>query len=94
LAFVSIKDNFPSSMGFVMLLINVLIIFALGIYSFVAWLAIGSWLMNKIMKKTVDRWQDMLLAFGLGLSAFIVIVHFLIIFGIFYSIFTWLLFVL
>lgn len=93
IAFVVIKDNLNAP-GMVMLMINVLIIFGLGLYSVVSWAAIGSWIMERFIKIPVARWQDLLLSFGLGLGAMMLIVHFLVVANIFYPIITWVLFAL
>lgn len=94
IAFVIIKDNALQSAGFIIFIINILLIFSLGLYSIVSWAAIGSWIMEKFIKIPVARWQDLLLSFGLGLGAMMLVVHFLVIANIFYPILTWGLFVL
>lgn len=93
IAFVVVKDNMIQSAGFIIFIINILIIFGLGVYSIVSWAAIGSWIMEKFIKLPVARWQDLLLSFGLGLGAMMLVVHFLIVANIFYPILTWVLFI-
>jgi len=93
IAFVVIKDNMIQSAGFIIFAINILLIFGLGLYSIVSWAAIGSWIMEKFIKIPVARWQDLLLSFGLGLGAMMIVVHFLVVANIFYPILTWALFI-
>lgn len=81
------------SAGFIIFAINILLIFGLGLYSIVSWAAIGSWIMEKFIKIPVARWQDLLLSFGLGLGAMMIVVHFLVVANIFYPILTWTLFI-
>lgn len=92
LAFVILKDNMIQSAGFIIFIINILLIFALGLYSIVSWAAIGSRIMEKFIKIPATRWQDLLLSFGLGLGAMMLVVHFLVVANIFYPILTWALF--
>ena len=92
IAFVSIKDTLNAA-WLVMLLINVSLIFGLWLYSILSRTSIGSILLRKIFKLDLDRRQNMLLAFWLGLGAMMVMVHFLVIAHIFYPILTRLLFV-
>lgn len=93
ISFVAIKDDSLNVAWFVILLINVLIIFGLWLYSVIARTAVWSWIMQKVVKISTTRRQDMLLSFGLWLGAMMAIVHLLIVAHIFYPIASWLLFI-
>lgn len=91
IAFVSIKDSALNVAWFVILLVNVWIIFGLWLYSIIWRTAIWSRIMEKVFKISTSRWQDMLLSFWLGLGSMMAVVHLLIISHIFYPIFSWIL---
>jgi hypothetical protein len=91
-AFVGVKGDLTGA-GLILLMINITILFALGIYSMVAWTAAGSWLVRRLFWLDLSKWQNMFLAFWMGMSATMLIVHFLVVANIFYPLLTWLLFI-
>ncbi|MFZ2150417.1 MAG: hypothetical protein WAZ12_04565 [Candidatus Absconditicoccaceae bacterium] len=89
---VMIKDTILGG-GFVILLINNIIIFALGAYFITGTLSLGTWISNKIIKFQETRRQEMFLNFGIGLGVMLLLVYVLASFGILYPILTWIFFV-
>lgn len=78
--------------GFVILLINTLLIFALWAY-FIVWiLSLGTWISDKILKFKETRWQEMFLNFGMWIWIVVLLVYILASFSILYPILTWIIF--
>ncbi len=80
-----IKDGFVWS-GFVVFIINNLILFVLWAY-FVVWtLALWSWLSKMIIKFKENRIQELFLKFGFGLGAILILTQILMWFGLFHPV--------
>ena len=80
-----IKDGFVWS-GFVVFIINNLILFVLWAY-FVVWtLALWSWLSKMIIKFKENRIQELFLKFGFGLGAILILTQILIWFWLFHPV--------
>lgn len=80
-----VKDGFVWS-GFIVFIINNLILFALWSY-FVVWvLALWSWLSKMIVKFKENRIQELFLKFGIGLWVILILTQILMWFGLFHPI--------
>lgn len=86
-----IKDWFVWS-WFIIYTINNIILFALWAY-FIVWvLAFGTWISKMIIKFKEHRIQEMFLKFWIGLWALLLLVQFLMWFGLFHPIVIWTIF--
>jgi len=57
------------------MIINTLLLFALGCYTFLGFLALGSWVERKVLRFKQIRWQELLLSLGVGTCAFLIIIQ-------------------
>ncbi|MCK9467403.1 MAG: hypothetical protein M0P94_03680 [Candidatus Absconditabacterales bacterium] len=80
-----IKDGLIGS-GFVIFIINNLLLFILGAYFVVGTLALGKFLSKKITKFKENRIQELFLNFGLGLGIILLLSQTLMGFGLFHPI--------
>jgi len=78
--------------GFVVLLINTILLFAISVYFILGSLAFGTWVSDKILKFKENRWQEMFINFGIWLGVFLLFVRLLLIVDLFYWIIVWLIF--
>lgn len=73
-------------------LFNTLLLFSLWIYLILGFSAVGSWIQRNVLKFQQQRWQEMLLSFGLWMIGFIIIVQILLWLWVLYWIVSWVLF--
>lgn len=80
------------SAGFIILCVNSLLLYFLGMYFILGIFAFGSWLSQKIMKFKEIRRQEMIINFGLGLGVFLLFLSLLAMTHLFYGAIIWILF--
>jgi hypothetical protein len=73
-------------------MINTLLLFALGVYTFTGFFALGSWIEKKRIRFTQHRRQELLLILGTGMIVFLALVQIAVGLGILYGIVSRLLF--
>ncbi len=91
--FVSIKDTIIWwSTGWIILMVNTLLIYFLGMYIILGLTAFGTRLSQKFIRFSQIRWQEMLLNFGIGLWVFLLIIYVLAMMTAFRPWLVWILF--
>lgn len=68
-------------------------LYALGLYSIIGIFSIGIWIKNKCIQFHEESIPQMLLSFGIGLSAFLLGIYVLLLLNILFPIVTWIIFV-
>lgn len=79
--------------GWFITIINTLLLFALGAYTFTGFFALGSWIERKWIRFTQHRRQELLLTLGMGLILFLALVQILLGIGVLYGILSRILFI-
>lgn len=82
----------PIWFGNIITVFNTLLLFALWTYLIAWFTAIWSWISRKIIKFKQNRWQEILLSFGVWMCWFIIIVQVLLWIWLLYWIVSWILF--
>jgi hypothetical protein len=93
LAHTIIKEGIVGgSAGFLILCVNSLLLYFLGMFFIVGVLALGTWISNRWIKFKEFRWQEMVINFGIGLGILLLLGYVLAFVGLFYPAITWILF--
>lgn len=93
IAMILVKDSIiGGSAGLLILILNTLIIYFLGMYMIVGLAAFGTRISKKIIKFKETRWQEMLINFGLGLGIFLLIIYLFAMVHLIRGIVIWILF--
>lgn len=79
-------DYHPVGFGRFITIFNTLVLFALGSFTLVGFLSVGSWITRKVTPFTQHRWQELLLTLGIGMIAFLGLVQILVGIGILYGV--------
>ena len=82
----------PIWFGNIITIFNTLLLFGLWTYLILWFTAIWSWINRKLIKFQQNRWQEILLSFGVWMCWFIIVVQILLWIGLLYWIVSWLLF--
>ncbi|AHB41498.1 hypothetical protein P148_SR1C00001G0708 [candidate division SR1 bacterium RAAC1_SR1_1] len=93
LAHIIIKEGIIGSSGFVMIIINTLLLYFLGLYLILGITSVGHMINKYRIRLPQQRIQELFLNFGIGLGAFLLIIKVLVSFTILYGAVTWLLFI-
>jgi hypothetical protein len=80
------------SAGFIILCVNTLLLYFLGMFFILGVLALGTWISNTRIKFKEFRWQEMIINFGIGLGILLLLIYVLSFVGLFYPIVTRILF--
>ncbi len=90
IAYVAIKADLFG--GTTKLVFNVIILLGLAIYMLVAFVAIGTWLKERVLKLPTEKIFDVITNLGMGLCAFLLISYTLILTNLFFPLVNWILF--
>ena len=80
------------SQSTIMWAINALFIFGLSVYFIFGMQALGEWIKSKFIKLETDSIFQVVLSWGIGLIAFILVNYVAILVGLMYSLVSWILF--
>ena len=92
-AHTAIKESILGSSWFLMLAINILFLYFLGIYTIIGLTSIWHLINKHIIRLPQQRLQELLLNFWIWLWSFLLLIKILISFSIFYGILTWIIFI-
>ncbi|MCX6822574.1 MAG: hypothetical protein NTX91_01065 [candidate division SR1 bacterium] len=77
--------------GFIILCVNTLILYFLGMYFILGCLSLGTWISKKWIKFSEIRWQEMFLTFGIGIGILLLALYVLSMLTIMFPLVTWIL---